>query len=66
MTGHATEQKCVVVILPAQKLFVLIQLMRQADFMASRAEFGRLVQWLEEGFFVEFGLGLHQLIIEVL
>src|SRR5207248_10654934 len=52
------------VILAAQELLVLVQLDRQADLVAGRAEVRRLVERLEEGLLVEVRVGLDELVVE--
>ena len=63
---HAAEQIRIVVILPAEKILVVIEFAGQAHLVAGRAEFGRLVKRLEEGLFVKLGLGLDQLVVDEL
>ena len=66
VAGDAAEQVRVVVVLAAQELLVVVQLDRQADLVAGRAELGGLVERLEERLLVEVRLGLDQLVVDPL
>ena len=59
--GDAGEQERIVVVLPANEVFVMVQPIRQADFVAGGAEFDVPMHLrLEEGAFVHFRLGFDQ------
>ncbi len=66
MSGHAAQPERIVVVLPAQELLVVVDLLRNPHFVANRAEFLRAMERLEEGLFVEVRLGLDQLVVEPL
>jgi len=62
----AAEQIGVVVVLAAEELLVVVQLLRQGDLVARRAELRGLVERLEERLLVEVRLGLHELLVDPL
>src|ERR1041385_7341620 len=66
MPRNAAEQIGVIMILPAQELLVLAQFLRDADFMTGRTKLSAPHEGLEERLLMKFGLGLDQLLIEVL
>ena len=66
MPGHTAQQVSVVMVLTAQELLVLVQLLRNADFMARRAKFRRPVERLQEALLVEIRLGFDNLVVDPL
>ena len=53
-------------ILAAQEFLVLVQVLRDADFVAGRAEFRRPHERFQKRFLMELGFRLDQLLIDVL
>ena len=66
VTRHAAEEVGVVMILAAQEFLILVQLLREADFVTGGAKFRRAHDGLEKGFLVELRLALDQLLVDVL
>src|SRR5438128_12627625 len=66
MARNAAQEKRVVMVLPAQEFLILVQLLRDTDIVASRAELRRPQEWFEEGLLVKFGLRFDQLLVDVL
>ena len=64
--GHPAEQVSVVMVLAAQEFFVVVQLPRNAHFVASRAKLRAPHEGFQEGLLVKLRLGLHQLLVDVL
>jgi hypothetical protein len=62
--GDAAEEERVVMILPAEKLLIMIERERNAYFVAGRAKLRAFVERFEESLFVELRLGLDQLAID--
>src|SRR5439155_24332433 len=60
---HAAQQIGVVVVLPAQKLLVLVQLVRNTDLVAGGAKLRGFVQRFEEGSLVKLGFGFDELVV---
>ena len=66
MAGHAAEEIRVVMILAAQEVLVFGQLGGQRNLVAGGAELRRLHHGFQERLLVEFRLGLHQQVVDVL
>src|SRR4051812_3658488 len=66
VSGDAAQQEGVVMILAPQEVFVLGQLRRQTDFVASRTELRAFVQGLEKGLFVEIRFAFDELLVDEL
>src|SRR4051812_50149734 len=66
VSGDAAQEEGVVMILAPQEVFVLGQLRRQTDFVASRTELRAFVQWLETGLFVEIRFAFDELLVDEL
>ncbi len=64
--GNTTQQVGIVMVLAAQEFLVVVQLDRDADLVANRAELCHAVERLEESLLVKIGLGLDGLVVQPL
>jgi hypothetical protein len=66
VTRHTAKKVAVVVVLTAQKLFVIRHFLWEVYLVAGAAEFLCLVKWLEHFGFVESRLGFDENFIDLL
>jgi len=63
---HTAEQVSIVMILPSQELFIVVELVGNADLVAGRAELRALMQVLQERLLVELRFGFDKLLVDEL